>query len=52
MQLSSQIRDSFPLQEAFLIGEALGYNKSALALLLPAISAGLTKALMKLKDTN
>ena len=50
MQLSCQIRDAFPLQEAFLLGEALGYGKEALALLLPAISAGLTKALLKTRE--
>ena len=48
-QLSCQIRDTFPLQEAFLLGEAVGYSKEGLALLLPAISAGLTKAMIKLK---
>ena len=52
MQLSSQIRDTFPLAEAFLVGGTLGYSKEGLALFLPAISAGLTKALMKFKDTN
>ena len=47
MQLSCQIRDTFPLAEALMLGEALGYERQALALLLPAISAGLTKALLK-----
>ena len=50
MQLSCQIRDTFPLQEALILGEALGYSKEALALLLPSISAGLMKAMMKLKE--
>ena len=47
LQLSPQIQGAFPLAEALLLGEALGYRKEALALLLPAISVGLTKARLK-----
>ncbi len=50
MQVSSQIRDRFPLQEAFLLSDALGYGREAMAEFLPAVSTGLTKAQIKNKD--
>lgn len=50
VQVSPQIRDRFPLQEAFILSDALGYRREAMAELLPAISAGLTKAQIKNKD--
>lgn len=34
MQVSSQIRDRFPLQEAFIISDAFGYSREAMAELL------------------
>lgn len=50
VQVSPQIRDRFPLQDAFTLSDALGYRREAMAELLPAVSAGLTKAQIKNKD--
>ena len=47
VQVSPQIRDRFPLQEALILSDALGYAREAMAELLPAVSAGMTKALIK-----
>lgn len=49
-QISPQIRGAFPLQEAFILAQALGYATHAMAELLPAISAGLTKAIINNKE--
>jgi hypothetical protein len=38
------------LQEAFILSDALGYAREAMAELLPAVSVGLTKAQIKNKD--
>ena len=50
MQITPQIRDRFPLEDAFVLSDALGYGREAMAELLPAVSAGLTKAQIKNKD--
>lgn len=50
VQVSPQIRDGFPLQEAFILSDALGYARAAMAELLPAVSAGMTKAMIKTKE--
>lgn len=47
IRLLPQIREKFPLSEAFEIGEALGYKKLGLAEFLPTICMTVSNNLIK-----
>ena len=50
VRISPQIRSSFPLSEALSLASALGYDMAVMGELLPALSTGITKALMAHKE--